>query len=99
MRTLSLVFAAAALTACAPKSDSAAVADSVPGDSTTMATPAESLPPTTVTPAAPTKADLAVKPPAAPSKLKSDSIIGRDSAFGPKYTIDANGKLVPIRKP
>jgi hypothetical protein len=30
---------------------------------------------------------------------KADSIIGRDSAFGPKFTLDAQGKLTPIKKP
>lgn len=30
---------------------------------------------------------------------RRDSIIGRDSAFGPRYRIDSAGKLVPIRRP
>lgn len=33
------------------------------------------------------------------SVLRRDSIIGRDSAFGPRYRIDSAGKLVPIRRP
>ena len=33
------------------------------------------------------------------SVVRRDSIIGRDSAFGPRYRIDSTGKLVPIRRP
>lgn len=31
--------------------------------------------------------------------IPRDSILGRDSAFGPIGTIDSKGKLVPIKKP
>lgn len=30
---------------------------------------------------------------------KADSIIGRDSAFGPKFEVDASGKTTPIKRP
>ncbi|MHB1296984.1 MAG: hypothetical protein ACYC0B_00525 [Gemmatimonadaceae bacterium] len=28
-----------------------------------------------------------------------DSIIGRDSAFGPRFRIDSTGRITPIKKP
>lgn len=33
------------------------------------------------------------------ARTRQDSILGRDSAFGPRFTIDADGKVRPIRKP
>ncbi len=35
----------------------------------------------------------------APNAPRRDSIIGRDSAFGPTQTIDAKGKVTPIKRP
>lgn len=87
--------------ACAPKAEdsstakadstapASAAADSTVADSAAASAPqrSDSLP--TVT----TQSKV-IAPPA-----RQDSIIGRDSAFGPIGTIDSKGKLVPIKKP
>jgi hypothetical protein len=51
--------------------------------------------------ASPTAVDSTLPTVTSSSKAlyKADSIIGRDSAFGPKFRIDGQGKLTPIKKP
>lgn len=102
----SILLVVIALAACAPKAsdtpataaDSLATMDSALAGDTISALPADSGAVTTSTAS---KADTAAMTMHAPvtSKAKADSIIGYDSAFGPKYTIDKDGKLVEIKRP
>lgn len=106
-----ILFMAVALAACAPKSgdtpstaaDSLAVMDSALAGDTMSAHPADSgLVADSVARAdSIARADTTGTKMKAtlPSKTKADSIIGRDSAFGPRYTIDKDGKLVEIKRP
>ena len=98
MRRRAGILALVVLSACAVK-------DSGSGDSTAGATmdsvsPAPTVSPDTLPPAAPfdtLKGAPGSKKPAAKQPAR-DSIIGRDSAFGPIGTIDASGKVTPIKK-
>ena len=95
MRRLAFLFMAAAA-ACAPKAedvpstraDSATVVDSVRADSVRR----DSLRADSVR----VRGDTI---PTVRARSRPDSIIGRDSAFGPTFTIDAKGKVTPIKKP
>jgi len=72
------------------------------GDS--VVTPATSSGSTAKPAATPTRGSAAVRAPVKTATgtkttvTKTDPGPDRDSAFGPKYTIDANGNVVPIRK-
>ncbi len=103
-RSFMLVLVATAAVACAPKeqqgaqasadstaspnafTDSAAARDSVgpmPGDSVSVDLS--------------TLESKAIK--AGPEKRAAGEIIGRDSAFGPTFTVDSTGKVTPIVPP
>jgi hypothetical protein len=84
--------------ACAPKADDASRA---PSDSTATPAIADSLRADSVR-ADSARASGDTGPTVTTSSKalpKADSIIGRDSAFGPRFTIDAQGKQVPIKRP
>jgi len=34
-----------------------------------------------------------------PDSTPRDSILGRDSAFGPRFRIDSTGRITPIKRP
>lgn len=76
--------------------DSAATADSGRPTGKTGAATSPLEPDTTASKVLVTTTSAAVL---GDSVLKRDSIIGRDSAFGPKFRIDSTGKLVRIRRP
>ena len=103
-RSFMLVLVVTAAVACAPKeqqgaqasadstaspnacTDSAAARDSVgpmPGDSVSVDLS--------------TLESKAIK--AGPEKRAAGEIIGRDSAFGPTFTVDSTGKVTPIVPP
>ncbi len=102
----------AVLVACAPGDGApateggvgaaGAAADTTAVDSTAVdsaaadSAPVDSAPDVTVrTTSAAVRGDSIVRN----SMLRGDSSIGRDSAYGPMYTIDSTGKLVRIRRP
>jgi len=88
-----------ALTACAtPKQDEAAVSSEAATSAPSSASGAGAAAP------GDSGRSTAVKPPVKTATgtkttvTKTDPGPDRDSAFGPKFTIDANGNVVPIRK-
>lgn len=107
-RSLLLAPALLLLMACAPKGDSDAggAADSAGagGYADSMAMPsidslaaaAESLPGTPM--AANDSAGKAASMTKTGAPAKVPGTMGRDSAFGPSFMVDSNGKLVPIPK-
>lgn len=103
MRALAICSIIAVTVACAPdneaaEADAGAVTDSVAqrADSTAARVDADSVAGTDAKDVSVTSTSAAV---IGDSVLRRDSIIGRDSAFGPRYRIDSTGKLVPIRRP
>jgi hypothetical protein len=80
--------------------DASPSATAAPVGSVTPAAPANSAPAaaagsTGARKAPDTTTGMAAKPAASPS----DSVPLHDSAFGPKFTMDSTGKIVPIKRP
>lgn len=106
MRALAFCWILTVAAACAPgekaaESGTGTVIDSVPvrGDSTAERMSEDSIAgvaDSAVPEVSVTSTSAAV---IGDSVVRRDTIIGRDSAFGPRYRIDSTGKLVPIRRP
>lgn len=103
MRALAFCSILAVAVACASgkdaaESDAGTATDSVSqlADSATGRVGADSVAGTAAKDVSVTSTSAAV---IGDSVVRRDSIIGRDSAFGPRYRVDSTGKLVPIRRP
>lgn len=103
-RSLKLVLVAAATVACAPKEQQGAQAsaDSTAApnaftDSAAARVSVGPMPGDSASADSSTPESKAIK--AGPAKPASGEIIGRDSAFGPTFTVDSTGKVTPIVPP
>ncbi len=96
---LPTVLMASATVACDAKSPRADAAATPVLDSVVAAPPVvDSIAPaesSTVTPA-PTAPKTATTTKTSDGTTKASTIIGRDSAFGPTFTVDPTGKVTPI---
>lgn len=100
MRSRSVLSLLLVLAACETKSpppdastrpqDSATVP--APPAAPTTTAPDSAVPAPSTTPATPSKA----APSGTPSTTPPSPYIGRDSAFGPTFTVDPSGKVTPI---